>query len=62
VPKIFPPADRELARGVGIPRAGEIYSAADAKRLVGAGLASRTDPRDRTPRPPSKRARPAREG
>ncbi len=61
MPKLYPPADPELARGVGIPRDGETYSQADAKRLIGAGLASRTDPRA-AKAPKSKPARPAREG
>lgn len=41
--RLYPPADPTAK--VGIPVAGEIFDAADAKRLVGSGLASRTDPR-----------------
>lgn len=39
--RLFPPADPDAK--VGIPVAGELYDPDDAARLVGAGLASRTD-------------------
>ena len=63
--RLYPPADPEKARGVGIPRAGEVFDSEDAKRLVGAGLASRQDPKRRAaPAPKTSRAaaRDTREG
>ena len=49
--RLYPPHDPETAAKVGIPRSGELYSADDARRLVGGGLAARR------PRPPAEAPR-----
>lgn len=50
--------------GVGIPAEGEFFSAEDAKRLVGQGLASRSKPSKpaATPKRSKTPARPVKEG